>query len=396
MKTNWLVKKLGEVVTINPPKSEVSNLAMGTAVSFVSMASINENIGTISNMQTKKLEDVKNGYTYFANNDVLFAKITPCMENGKVAIAQNLQNGIGFGTTEVHVLRPTNQVLPEWIYSNVSRDQFRAEAEKYMTGSAGQQRVPKEFLENAQILVPPINSQKKIVERLDTIRKAQELCDLQISKTEEFFESILTRNFRQDTGGWKVENLGEVADVTSSKRVFKSDYVQEGIPFYRTKEIVEFNQGKPISLDLYISKDQFNDIAKKFGIPKQGDILISAVGTIGISWIVPDNQKFYFKDGNLLWIKNFKGVNSAYLKFFFDYSFSSVSKLAAVGAYKALTIINLKRFKIPIPSISEQQKIVEKLEGVQNYKKLLIKQKALLKELFDSVLDRSMKGELDN
>ena len=168
----------------------------------------------------------------------------------------------------------------------------------------------------------------------------------------------------------------------------------DGIPFYRTKEIVELSQNKPISLDLYISEKHFNEIKGKFGIPKRGDILISAVGTIGISWIIPDDRKFYFKDGNLLWIKNFKGINSHYLKFFFDYSFSSVSNLAAGGTYKALTIVKLKKFKIPMISWEEQKKIVEKLSAVQEHKKLLLKQKSLLKELFDSILSKCMKGEL--
>ena len=173
MKT-WQTKKLGDIATVNPPKVEVKSLNLSTPVSFVSMASISAESGTITQLETRKLEEVKNGYTYFTENNILLAKITPCMENGKIAIAEGLQNGIGFGTTEVYAIRPTPQVLPGWIYAYLKRATFRKQAEKHMTGSAGQKRVPKRYLENIDIPIPPLNIQQQIVERLDAIRKLQE------------------------------------------------------------------------------------------------------------------------------------------------------------------------------------------------------------------------------
>lgn len=263
------------------------------------------------------------------------------------------------------------------------------------SGGGAQGNISPSQIMNYVITIPPVKSQKEIVERLDIIRKAQEFCGQQIQKTEELFESILYSQFNLSEGS-SIKKISDVAEVTSSKRIFKKDYVNQGVPFFRTKEIVELSDNKPISLELFISKEQFEEITKKFGIPQAGDILISAVGTIGISWVVPDSRRFYFKDGNLLWIKNFRGVKPLYLKYLLDFNFTSVSKLAAGGAYKALTIVNLKKFKIPVVTLREQQKIVEKLGVVQDYKKLLQKQKLLFKELFDSVLDKSMKGEMDN
>lgn len=143
------------------------------------MAAMDEFSQKVICFKEKKLGEVRKGYTYFQNRDVLFAKITPCMENGKVAIAQNLKNGIGFGTTEFHVIRPKEQILSEWIYYVIRQPFFREIAKNRMTGSAGQKRVPTQFLKNYKILLPPLAEQKKIVARLDSlsekIRRVQEL-----------------------------------------------------------------------------------------------------------------------------------------------------------------------------------------------------------------------------
>ncbi|KKR72098.1 MAG: hypothetical protein UU16_C0046G0012 [Candidatus Woesebacteria bacterium GW2011_GWA2_40_7] len=231
---------------------------------------------------------------------------------------------------------------------------------------AGQPFITMGGAQKVEIKIPSTKIQQKIIKRLDAIRKAQELCDTQIQKIEELFVSQLFKefNFNKDLD---LKKLEDVATITSSKRIHQGDYVGSGIAFYRTKEIVELSQNKPISLNLYISGDQFNKIKNQFGIPKKGDILISAVGTIGISWVVSDDSEFYFKDGNLLWIKDFKEIEPTYLKDFLDYSFSSVSGLAAGGAYKALTIIKLKQFQIPLPPIAKQKETIERLDAIQDY-----------------------------
>jgi len=131
-------------------------------VSFVPMSAVNEHTQSIEKMETRELGSVKRGYTYFRNGDVLFAKITPCMENGKVAIARDLKNNLGFGSTEFHVIRPTEKVLSEWIYNIIRHPSFRAIAKTKMTGSAGQKRVPKEFLERYEIPIPPLDEQKRL------------------------------------------------------------------------------------------------------------------------------------------------------------------------------------------------------------------------------------------
>lgn len=145
---SWPIKTLGDVCIINPKKAEVVGLSDDTVISFVPMSSVDEFSQSITLQEERELSEVKKGYTYFKKGDVLFAKITPCMENGKVAHATNLRNDVGFGSTEFHVIRAGDDVLPEYIYSLVSSSAFRVEAQTKMTGSAGQKRVPKDFIEN--------------------------------------------------------------------------------------------------------------------------------------------------------------------------------------------------------------------------------------------------------
>jgi type I restriction enzyme S subunit len=179
-KENWPTKKLGEIAILNPKKSEINSLSDDTEISFVPMNAVDEDTQTITGAEIKKLASVRMGYTYFRENDVLFAKITPCMENGKVAIARNLKNGIGLGSTEFHVIRATDKILPEWIFVIVGSKSFRDKAEEHMTGTAGQQRVPIEFLKNIKIPLPPLSEQKKIVAHLDVLSaKTRELQNLQ-------------------------------------------------------------------------------------------------------------------------------------------------------------------------------------------------------------------------
>lgn len=128
-------------------------------VSFVPMPAVSED-GLIDCSDVKPYAEVKKGFTYFAEGDVLFAKITPCMENGKGAVAQGLSNGIGAGSTEFHVLRSIEGISnPYWLYIITRFDSFRAEARKVMTGTGGQLRVPIGFLENYSISLPPISLQ---------------------------------------------------------------------------------------------------------------------------------------------------------------------------------------------------------------------------------------------
>ena len=192
--------RLGEVCEINPSKKEITHISDDLEVSFIPMDAVDEGQGEIVSPEIRKIKDVRKGYTYFKEGDVIFAKITPCMENGKCAIAKNLVNKLGFGSTEFHVIRPLNSVLSEWIWFYLRQQHIREEATKYFTGSVGQQRVPKEFLENLLLPLPLLPEQKRIVAYLDNIQqKAQALQRLQEEtekEVEKVREAILHKAFR--------------------------------------------------------------------------------------------------------------------------------------------------------------------------------------------------------
>ena len=155
------LKFLKDVCQINPKKDNYIANIKDFLVSFVPMSAVSES-GEIDTTIIKCYDEVKKGFTSFIEDDVLFAKITPCMENGKGAIAKKLKNSVGFGSTEFHVLRPLkDKSNSAWIYYLTSFSHFRKEAEIKMTGSAGQRRVPASFLENYKIALPPLELQNK-------------------------------------------------------------------------------------------------------------------------------------------------------------------------------------------------------------------------------------------
>lgn len=159
--------------------------------------------------------------------------------------------------------------------------------------------------------------------------------------------------------------IGDLCNVSSSKRVFARQYVDDGIPFYRQKEIIDKKKGNPLEDLIYISESVYNDFKEKFGVPVNGDLLITAVGaTLGIPYVVGD-EKFYFKDGNLIWLSNFKKeLNSQFLYYWIDSTFGTQTlwNRTIGSAQPALTIDSIKKLSIPIPSIEIQEKIVVTLK----------------------------------
>ena len=178
-KFGWGLFKIGDLCIINPKKSDDTRLSSELDVSFVPMPAVSEH-GDIDTSETRKYDEVKTGFTYFADDDVLFAKITPCMENGKGCVARHLCNGIGFGSTEFHVLRPTNKVNSVWVYAVTSFPKFREDAANNMTGSAGQRRVPAVFLEHYKITLPPIELQEQFAAFVEQTDKSKYLATLYI------------------------------------------------------------------------------------------------------------------------------------------------------------------------------------------------------------------------
>lgn len=154
---------------------------------------------------------------------------------------------------------------------------------------------------------------------------------------------------------WVVSSIGEVGELTSSKRIFESDYVTDGIPFYRGQEISALIEGKEIKNVCFISKSRFHQLAVRYGAPQRGDILITAVGTLGNSFLVNVDEPFYFKDGNLIWLRNISGVFPGYLIRQLHFHKNEIVDNAIGSSQKALTIVVLKDFKFPLPINKQEQ-----------------------------------------
>jgi len=168
---------------------------------------------------------------------------------------------------------------------------------------------------------------------------------------------------------WRKVKLGEILEITSSKRIFMSEYKKSGIPFYRGKEIIEkYNGAKEVSMPLYISKEKFSEIKHKFGAPKENDILLTSVGTLGIPYLIKRGERFYFKDGNLTWFRNYSDDTDP--KFIYYWLTSRVGKnsilASSIGSsQQALTIDGLKKVEINLPrSRSDQKRIADILSAM--------------------------------
>ena len=185
--------RLADVCTVNPRKSQLNNLSPDTRVSFVPMAHINEHSIAFTPTDVKVLSEVTASYTYFEDNDVLLAKVTPCFENGKAGIAHNLLNGIGFGSSEFYVIRSSDKVLPEWVYFCVMHPIFRNAAIAQMTGTGGLQRVPRDYVDNFQIPLPPREVQKEIVAEIESYQANIEDFKNAISEEEKKIQLTIAR-----------------------------------------------------------------------------------------------------------------------------------------------------------------------------------------------------------
>ena len=229
-----------------------------------------------------------------------------------------------------------------------------------------------------EFMIPAGEEQKKIGEYFSNLDNLITLHQRKCEETRKLKKYMLQKMFPQNgkkfpeirfkgfTEDWEQRKLGEIADLTSSKRVHAQDYVDSGIPFYRGKEISELREHKPVSEVLYITEEKYKEMAKLYGSPQVGDLLITAVGTIGNTWVV-DNVPFYFKDGNLIWFKNIK-CNPNYL----DYVLSSDDgqkkiDVSAIGSnQKALTMVKLNELKFMFPNDDEQVKIGEYFSCLDN------------------------------
>ena len=167
-------------------------------------------------------------------------------------------------------------------------------------------------------------------------------------------------------GNWCWTYIKFGFDVTSSKRVHKEDWLSQGIPFYRTRELVKLSENGCVDNELFISEKLYNSFVAEYGVPQKGDLLISGVGTIGVPYVINENQKFYFKDGNIIWFKNRGLFHPKYVYFLYKSTFidNQIHQMSSGTTVDTYTIINANATVVPLPPFSEQQRIIDRIESL--------------------------------
>ena len=233
----------------------------------------------------------------------------------------------------------------------------------------------KALISQKEIFLPNLAIQQEIASNLDSIADFLDLRRKQLNYLKELNKSLFTKIFgdiKTNDKNWKIESLDNIYWIRSSKRVFEKDYKKDGIPFFRSKEVVGLSQSKNINPEIYISIDKYEELKKISGIPLKDDLLVTAVGTIGKIWKVDYEKEFYFKDGNLIWLQLKKPHNFfnplSLKKILEEFINKEKENLSSGSAYNALTIDKLKKFSIFIPPIELQNKFAERIEKIEKLK----------------------------
>jgi len=304
---HWKIKRLRFAAQTNPVLSK-ANLALDTMVSFTPMEAIGEN-GGLDLTREKAIDEIGSGYTYYSDGDVIVAKITPCFENGKGALASRLKNGVALGTTELHVLRPNAELNDRYLFYVTISHGFRKLGEAHMYGAGGQKRVPELFIKDLRAPAPPLDEQSAIARFLDAktaqidelIAKKERLLQLLSEKrtaiiTKAVTEGLNTSAPRRDSGSpllrvipadWKIERLKfHTTRIGSGKtpRGGAETYVSSGVVFLRSQN-VHFDG---LHLDEVAYIDELVDAEMASTRVSAGDVLLNITGaSLGRACMVP-------------------------------------------------------------------------------------------------------------
>jgi len=398
----WKWVKLGEVCEINPSRRKIFGRSPDAPTSFVPMESVDEVSGKISKVFIVPYSKVAKGYTYFEENDILFAKITPCMQNGKHAIAKNLIDGIGFGTTEFHVIRPSNAIIPEWVWFFIRQKAFLNEAMNYFTGSVGQQRVPKNFLSEHIIPLPPLSEQKRIAEKLkammDEIDEAKASIEKQLEAAKALPSAYLREVFESpEAQKWEKKKLGEVCEIYGGDPAPQDKvYFDNGsIPFVRMQDLGRYhmtdNLNKTVDMVNHFAVEHLNLTVFPKGcilIPRSGSVYTNHRAILGVDACVVSHIAI---------LKPKESINELYLYYYLcNFDMNEISSFTT--GLDLISFKDLKEVHVFFPPLPEQKRIAsylkEKIDQAEKLRETLEKELETLNALPQSILSKAFKGEI--
>jgi len=403
VKAGWPLKPLADVCQIKPPKAEARNRVSDEGlVSFVPMEDLGIDQKFLVPTQTRSLGEVSGSYTYFADGDVLLAKITPCFENGKLGIADNLTNGIGFGSSEYIVFRPSPEMDKEWLYYFLSQDSFRVEGAERMTGAVGHKRVAKEFIESYPIPVPPLPEQRRIVaildEAFDGIATAKANAEQNLQNARALFESQLQQIF---TEAWEAGDLVTLADLATD--ITDGDHMPppkaaSGVPFITIGNVAKDSRTIDFS-DTFMVPREYFDSLKPNKKPRIGDVLYTVTGSYGIPVLVKEQQDFCFQR-HIGLVRPKPDVRSEWLYYLLmsPQIVQQANDGATGTAQKTVSLKVLRGFEVPRLPLATQEEVTAKLNvfatETQHLESLYQQKLAALDELKKSLLHQAFSGQL--
>lgn len=420
----WGACPLPEVIVLGPPKPPAGSLDEDASVTFLPMAAVSEN-GKIVAPQTRPFGQVRKGYTAFAEGDVLLAKITPCFENGKAAIATALVNGLGFGSSEFHVLRSKGALHPKFVFHYFHQPQFRVQAAERMSGTAGQARVTSEFMKEVAIPIPPLSEQRRIVAKIEALLAEVDAARERLAKVpailKRFRQSVLaaacsgrlTEEWREGnvspasdaTGsgnlprGWSLRDLESVcaSDRPISYGVLKPGPFQEGgIPLLRITDMVG---GSCRVAGAHRISRSLSDEYRRTQLTG-GEVVVSLVGTIGRVALVTPDCKGANVHRNLGVIAPSDKAFPAFLTFALQSRAvqQQISEVTGGANQPLLNLRDVRRLQIPLPPLDEQKEIARRVEALfkvaDSIEKQVATATARADKITQAVLAKAFRGEL--
>ncbi|CAM7143693.1 restriction endonuclease subunit S [Klebsiella quasipneumoniae subsp. similipneumoniae] len=418
---HWTTLAIKHVAQLNPSKSCIGIEKMKGMCSFIPMEKLKFN--SLSVDDVKDVSDVYNGYTYFENEDILIAKVTPCFENKNMVVAHDLHNGIGFGSSEIYVLRCNDIINNDFLFYRLQEDNFMSIAEGAMTGAGGLKRVPSDILNNFKFGLPRIKEQSIIVNFLKhetakidiLIEKQQQLIELLKEKRQAVISHAVTKGLNpdvpmKDSG---VEWLGEVPEHWIVRRLKHTASLQSGIP--KGKDLTGKSSISVPMLRVANVQDGYLDLEDVHAIdiePSQleryllrnGDVLMNEGGDNdqlgrGAVWSAPidncihQNHVFAIRPQRIEsdWLDMLTRV--AYAKFHFYRVAKQSTNLASISS------TNIKETPLLIPPVEERVEILEfiklQLEKLKKTEELSSNQVALLQERRTALISAAVTGKID-